>query len=299
MNSLFTRITEANKTELYLPNRNNRVYYTELSDWYTTRAFRNFSVKVVLDKKINYKVGRKEITVSAGQCLLAEKQADVKAYYTSKEPVKSICVDIDADTIAEVYTVIKDKDISFDNYIDKHFTTPGFSEDAFAYRQSNFASRLSKLAGDITTGNEIILNNDWFYGICEEIIYHQYGKYISYSNLTHVREATKKEILRRLEQAKEFIDENFLHITNMQQVANAACMSGYHFTRCFSIAYKISPYKYVLKKRLQHAQMLMQQMPEAALKEIATLCGFPDIATFSKAYKRCFNTTPSTFRRSV
>lgn len=299
MDSHFTRITEANKTELYLPNRHNRVYYTELNDWYTTGAFRNYSLKMVLDKKINYKVGRREITVSAGQCLLAEKQPDVKAYYTSAEPVKSICVDIAADTIAEVYTVLKDKEAAFDNYIDKYFTTPGFSEDAFFYKQSNLASRLTKLATDITTGNDILLNDEWFFGICEEIIYREYKKYISYSNLTHVRDATKKEILRRLELAKEFIDENFLRVGNMQQVANAACMSGYHFARCFSVAYKTSPYKYVLQKRLQHAQILMQQMPEAALKEIATLCGFPDIATFSKAYKRCFNTAPSLFRRSA
>ena len=36
---------------------------------------------------------------------------------------------------------------------------------------------------------------------------------------------------------------------------------------------------------------------EAALKEIAALCLFPDIASFSKAYKKCFNISPSMFRR--
>jgi AraC-like DNA-binding protein len=32
----------------------------------------------------------------------------------------------------------------------------------------------------------------------------------------------------------------------------------------------------------------MHETPGAGLKEIAALCNFPDIATFSKAYKRCF-----------
>ena len=299
MDSFFTRISEANKTELYLPNRQDRVYYTELNEWYTTGAFRNYSVKIVLDKEINYRVGRKEITVSADKCLLAVQQPEVEAYYSSREPVKSICVDIDTDTIAEVYTVIKTKEACFDNYLDNYFSTPGFTEDTFFYRNSSFASRITKLTNDIKTGKEIALNKDWFYGICEEIIYQQYGKYISYSNLSCVKDATKKEILRRLQAAKEFIDANYLQVSSMHEIANAACMSDYHFFRCFRMAYKTTPYKYVLQKRLMHAQLMMREMHSAVLKEIAALCGFPDLATFSKAYKRCFKTTPSMYKRSA
>lgn len=298
MESFFTRITEANKTDLYLPNRQDKVYYTELNEWYTTGAFRNYSLKIVLDKEINYRVGGKEINVSADKCLLAEQQPEVKAYYSSKDPVKSICVDIDTDTIAEVYTVITTKEACFDNYLENYFSTPEFTEDTFFYRNSSFASRITKLANDIKTGKEIALSKDWFYGICEEIIYQQYGKYISYSNLSCVKDATKKEILRRLWAAKEFIDANFLQVSSMHEIANAACMSDYHFFRCFRVAYKTTPYKYILQKRLAYAQLLMLEIPGAGLKEIAARCGFPDIATFSKAYKRCFKTTPSMYKRS-
>jgi len=297
MGNFFTRITEANKNELYLPNSKDRVYYTELNEWYTTGAFRNFSAKVVLDKQINYRVGNKEIKVTADKCLLAIKQPEVKAYYSFDNPVKSICVDINTDTIAEVYAVLKDKEPDFDNYSNNYCNIPGFEEDLFFYRSSNFAVRIERLANEIKTSAEINLDRDWFYGICEEIIYRQYGKYISFSRLSCIKEATKKELLRRLETAKEYIEANLLHITSTCEIAKAACMSEYHFSRSFRAAYKISPHKYVLQQRLALAQSLMKQKPGAALKEIAALCLFPDIASFSKAYKKCFNTSPSMFRR--
>ncbi len=297
MESFFTRITENNKNELYLPNSEDRVYYSELNEWYTTGAFRNFSVKVVLDQQINYRVGRKEIKVTADKCLIAAKQPEVKAYYTSSEPVKSICVDIAAKTLCEVYTILKRKDACFNDPVDEYLNVPGFDEDVFFYKKSSFASRIEKLANAIKDGN-IQLNKEWFYGICEEIIYRQHGKYIAFSGLGCIKEATKKELLRRLETAKEYIEANFLHISSIHEIAMAACMSDYHFVRSFRLAYKISPYKYVLQQRLLFAQSLMKQMPGAGLKEIAALCSFPDIPSFSKAYKRCFKISPSMFVRN-
>jgi len=298
MDSLFTRITETNKSELYLPNSKDRVYYTELNEWYTTGAFRNFSVKIVLDKQINYRVGSKEINVTADKCLLAVKQPEVKAYYTYLEPVKSICVDIDENTITEVYSVLSHKNACLDNAVEDYFSIPDFNEDVFFYRNSHFASRIEKLANDITSGNAIHLDKEWFYGICEEIIYRQYGKYLAFAGLDCIKQATKKELLHRLETAKEYIETNFLHITSIHEIARAACLSDYHFVRSFRMAYKVSPYKYVLQQRLLFAQQLMKQRPGAGLKVIAALCNFPDIASFSKAYKRCFKVSPSMFVRN-
>ena len=159
MDQLFTRITEANKNELYLPNSEDRVYYSQLNEWYTTGAFRNLSVKVVLDKQINYCVGRKEIKVTADKCLIAVKQPEVKAYYSSPEPVKSICVDIAAKTIAEVYAVLKHKDACINDPDEDYLNMPGFDEDVFFYRNSSFASRIGNLANDIKEKNEIQLIN--------------------------------------------------------------------------------------------------------------------------------------------
>lgn len=297
MERFFTHITENNKNELYLPNGEDRVYYSELNEWYTTGAFRNFSVKVVLDKHINYRVGSKEIKVTADKCLIAAKQPEVKAYYSSREPVKSICVDIAAKTLFEVYTVLKCKDACFNNPND-YLNVPGFDEDVFFYRNSNFASRIEKLANAIKAGNDIQLDKEWFYGICEELIYRQHGKYLAFAGLGCIKTSTRKELLRRLETAKEYIEAHFLHITSIHEIAIAACMSDYHFVRSFRMAYKISPYKYVLQQRLLFAQSLMKQMPGAGLKEIAALCSFPDMPSFSKAYKKCFKISPSMFLRN-
>ena len=104
----FNTITEANKLTLNKPVDTDVVYYSELNEWFTANAFRNFSLKYVVDKCIHYKVGNKEHAVTQGSFLLACKQPHVKAYFDSKTIVKSICIDICPATVAEAFTVMSE-----------------------------------------------------------------------------------------------------------------------------------------------------------------------------------------------
>src|SRR5205085_12275952 len=100
----FEKITELNKASLNKPLDSDMVYYSELNEWYTDNAFRSFSVKFVIDQSIYYKIEGIENEVPANNFMLACKNSDVKAYFYSKKPVKSICVDICSATIYECFS---------------------------------------------------------------------------------------------------------------------------------------------------------------------------------------------------
>ena len=57
---MLERITESNKNSLNKPSDTDKIYYSELKEWYTTNAFRSFSLKYVLEECIYYKKDGKE-----------------------------------------------------------------------------------------------------------------------------------------------------------------------------------------------------------------------------------------------
>ena len=109
---------------------------------------------------------------------------------------------------------------------------------------------------------------------------------------TKNKKETRKEIFRRLKTAKQYIDEEFLCIDEISQVAKICNMSEFHFFRSFRQAFSITPYQYILHKRLQLAKELLLG-DQLSVTQIAGHCNFPDVFTFSKAFKRKFKIAPS------
>jgi AraC family transcriptional regulator len=297
MAGYFNTITEENKFKLNKPADTDMLYYSELREWFTTNAFRSFSLKYVVDQCIHYKVGNKEHAVTSGNFLLACKQQHVKAYFDSKTLVKSICIDICPATVAEAFTIISAKeDHDFDNYLDRYFSYPEFFEAVYPVHASSFGNKLTELVGHIRKGDASqFINREWFLDLVEKVIYHEYGNYLALNGLNSIKMETKKELLRRLNQGKLYIDTNFLSINEINEVAVACNLSEFHFFRSFRQAYNITPYQYILNKRLDCALKLIQQ-GGLSITEISFQCNFPDLFTFSKAFKRRYGKSPSYLR---
>jgi AraC-like DNA-binding protein len=296
MRSFFHTITEENKSTLNKPTDSDVVYYSELNTWYTENSFRSFCLKYVVDHSIHYKVGSKEHTVSAGNFLLGCKQPGVNAYFESKHVVKSICIDICPTTVAEAFTVLTAQDdYNFDNYLAGYFKTPYFFETVCPVGAAQFANKLNDLvAAIINASADQYVDKEWFLDLVEKIIFHEYGNYLALNGIRSVRLETRKEIFRRLKMAKQYMDDAFLEIKEISQVAAVCNMSEFHFFRSFKQAFNITPYQYLLNKRLQLAKELIMS-GSLSVTNIAAHCNFPDVFTFSKAFKRQFNIAPSLY----
>lgn len=106
------------------------------------------------------------------------------------------------------------------------------------------------------------------------------------------RSVSRELAMQRLLQAKNYMDDRFLSIGNVREVAAVCYMSEFHFFRSFREAFHITPYQYLLKMRLQ-LSLDMLKSGKHTISSIATTCGFPDLYTFSKAFKREFGIPPS------
>ena len=297
MSQYFRTITEENKLSLNKPVDSDVVYYSELNDWFTLNAFRSFSLKYVIDKCIYYKIGNKELPISSGNLLLACKQPDVKAYFDSTTIVKSICIDVCPDTVAEAFSILTAKnDHTFDNYLAGYFRHPVFFESVAPVSSTQFSHKLNHLVSSIQRGEaEGLINREWFLDLVEKIISHEYGNYVALNSISSIKWSTRKELLQRLHVARQYMNEAFLQIKDIAEVAAFANLSEFHFYRSFKEAFGITPYQFILSCRLTLAKELIRQNNQS-LSSIALACNFPDLFTFSKAFKRQFGVSPSAYQ---
>ncbi len=85
---------------------------------------------------------------------------------------------------------------------------------------------------------------------------------------------------------------SFLQNPDIMSVARQSNMSVFHFYRCFKQVHGVSPYQYMLGKRLEYARELLTER-NRLITDIASQCSFPDVFTFSKAFKKKYGCSPS------
>ena len=82
----------------------------------------------------------------------------------------------------------------------------------------------------------------------------------------------------------------------VDEMASAAGLSRYHFSRRFQKARGVSPARFLAELRMQEAVRLIQT--NLAVKDVALRCGFHDPNYFCKAFRRTFGVSPGAFARS-
>jgi AraC-like DNA-binding protein len=287
---MFERITERNKTSLNKTSDSDKIYYSELNEWHTNNAFRSFSLKFVIEECIYYNKEGREYPVKADTYMTACKYNDVKAY--NYKPIKSICIDICPQTIAEIFTILTAKNEEIDAYLHSYFTYPEFMESIHSVHETTVGDKLLQLNYLIQAGTVIKPNKEWFLDLSERIIYQEYGNYLTPKEIKNVKASTRKEVLHRLQKAKEYIDTNFLQIKEIKEIADHCGMSEYHFFRRFKEVHKKTPHQYITEQKMHLAKYLLKGSKHS-ISEIALSCNFPDVFTFSKAFKKFYGMPPS------
>lgn len=271
----------------------NRIYYSEVYEYFNTEAFRNFSVKLALQGTVNYKTEHQEFKLGPDTFLLTSKQKG-SVSIDSSTVVKTLFIDIQQETIDEAISLLKaGSHYDFDNLQAGYFFSTDFFENIYPLKNDPLGRELKRLA--VAVNNNIINpTEETFLQLAEKVVLHELENYKSLNNLKSVRSSTKKELLRRLLQGKEFIDDNFLKNPGIAEIVRHCNMSPFHFFRSFKQAFGYSPYQYIITKRLEYAQSLIRT--GHSFTSIAAQCGFADLFTFSKAFKKLYGVSPSDYK---
>ncbi|WP_432735675.1 AraC family ligand binding domain-containing protein [Maridesulfovibrio sp. FT414] len=106
---------------------------------------------------------------------------------------------------------------------------------------------------------------------------------------------TGKKNTPGISRAREYLDAFYDTPVTLDELAEVACMSQFHFVRSFSSQTGIPPHVYQLCRRIGAAkQLLCTDMP---LVDIAAETGFVDQSHFTNRFKAVVGVTPGQFRK--
>lgn len=92
-----------------------------------------------------------------------------------------------------------------------------------------------------------------------------------------------------------YIEESLGREIGLFELALLARLSVTHFSHAFKLHYGISPYRYVLQRRIERAKLLLRTT-DATVAAIATSVGFASQSSFGSAFARATGCTPSAYR---
>jgi len=100
----------------------------------------------------------------------------------------------------------------------------------------------------------------------------------------------------RLKRVLDYIEAHLASALSLSELAAVACLSSYHFGRCFSRSMGVGPYRYVMKRRIERGRHLVlhSDMP---LINIAGAVGFDSQSSFTARFSREFGVSPGHLRR--
>jgi AraC family transcriptional regulator len=100
---------------------------------------------------------------------------------------------------------------------------------------------------------------------------------------------------RRLQRVTDFIAAHLAEELTLDQLADVACLSRFHFARAFRRATGMPPHRYVSQKRIEHARSLLSQT-RMAIADIALNCRFSSQAGFTRAFRTATGVSPAAYR---
>ncbi|MDX2248059.1 MAG: helix-turn-helix domain-containing protein [Bacteroidia bacterium] len=102
---------------------------------------------------------------------------------------------------------------------------------------------------------------------------------------------------QRIEKTILFISKNFRRELLLEELADVACLSKFHFQKLFKKETGRSPLQYAHTIRIEYAAHFLVMYPGCTQTDVAFECGFSSPAVFSRSFKQFYDTTPSAFQK--
>jgi AraC family transcriptional regulator len=273
----------------------NRIDFSSLKEFYSENPFYGFSIKYVIEGCEKYIVNGKKFSVNSNEFLLANQFSVGSGLVHSKENVIGVCIDVQPSLISEVLqSIVSPNNSEFETGIVDYFTSEQFFENKFTTQDSVtgkflhetkfFTSQLNDFSNEFA--------HEFYYRLAQNIVLDHAKVFKNFSNIKAIKTTTKKDLYRKLLHARDFIYEGDFQELNISNISKHCGISEFHFYRLFKLVFGYSPLQYILNRKLELAHKAILNNNESIIS-IALNCGFADLASFSKAFKKRFGVAPS------
>ena len=260
----------------------------EECDWHFTRLSLNFN----LDSSQTYFAGSREYSINPTKYLLINEGQSFKTSIRSENENRMLTL---AFKVGLPESIFRTFSSTAENLVDDPFKTQ---------ESINFFEGTYALTPDLDTRINTVLENpesndglqERLDAILEQVVAAQFQLNTQSLTIQKVKSSTRIEIFRRLQWSIEFLRENFTRSIAVEDLANHACLSMYHFKRLFKEVYGEAPYQMIRRLRLERATSLLALgLP---VKSVCKSVGWEDPSSFVRLFRRKMNVTPHQFKEN-
>lgn len=104
------------------------------------------------------------------------------------------------------------------------------------------------------------------------------------------------DVLVHLRRARDHLDRHFAEPFDLDQLAEIAGMSRFHFLRSFATTYRTTPAAYLAERRVERAQDLLRAA-NLTVTEVCHAVGYSSLGSFSSRFREIVGESPSDFQR--
>ena len=101
-------------------------------------------------------------------------------------------------------------------------------------------------------------------------------------------------LYRRIVFAKLFIDTHFAEKIDLDNIADEAFFSKFHFIRLFHSVYNKTPHQYLSFVRIEKAKVMLGT--EMSVANVCYAVGFESVTSFTGLFKRMVGQTPAAYQ---
>lgn len=146
--------------------------------------------------------------------------------------------------------------------------------------------------------NDTLLTDE----ILSELALHLLGLHQSDLKRMHhlppVKAATRAEIYRRLGVAVDYIYSFYHQTLSLDELAEVALLSKFHFLRLFKAAFRQTPHQFITGLRLDQARQLLQDSSQS-VQGIAEQIGLGNASSFSRLFRQQIGVYPTEYRAKL
>ena len=147
--------------------------------------------------------------------------------------------------------------------------------------------QFSKLSNPLSIQNSLLFKSYIF-----NILYEMYNDYTTYQHQIYVTDDVYSNKIRT---AILYIQQHYFEAITLEDLANEANYSIYHFSRLFKDTTGWTPIQYVSQYRINKAKRLLLAT-DLTVESIITKCGFNNFSYFYRTFKKIYGMSPQEYR---
>jgi AraC family transcriptional regulator, exoenzyme S synthesis regulatory protein ExsA len=253
-------------------------------DTKTVEAIPNHSLNYVCSGEQVIEIGNTRIVVEAGEAVFVRRnhRAKIHKYGKGGESYKGISLILDRNVLRNFYKTLKKSnipkgiEIPDDNVfkIGRRADTRSLFESLTPYFDENLKPTEAVAHLKSQEGIYALLNTSKHF----------------YQILFDFTDPWKIDLL-------EFLDDDYMDDLTIEEIARYTGRSLATFKRDFKKISTLSPQKWLIKKRLEAAYLLLQE-PGKKVQDVYLEIGFKNPSHFSKAFKAFYGIAPTEIKRA-